>query len=211
MYLLFVAITLLCSSSLIGQVTINIKLADGQQNIVLPYKKDSLVLHTLKFYLSAPVVFDKGKQVWSQAMQARLFDYSDGEKEIIWSLPIPSSISFDSIAFNIGTDSILNTAGVLEGDLSPLKGMYWSWQSGYVNTKIEGHCAEQPITLHLGGYLSPFCNVQRASFTIMQRGINLVLDLKKLYPIVCGEAQVMRPSSRAVLLSKKFSTCFKRL
>ena len=24
------------------------------------------------------------------------------------------------------------------GDLDPLKGMYWTWQSGYINFKIEG-------------------------------------------------------------------------
>lgn len=211
MYLLLVLVSLLCSSSLMGQVTVSIQLTDEVRGIVLPYKKDSLELHTLKFYLSKPSIFHKGKKVWSQVMEARLFDYSNGQKEIIWTLPIPSSISFDSIAFNIGTDSLLNTAGVLEGDLSPLKGMYWSWQSGYVNTKIEGHCAKQPITLHLGGYMSPFCNVQKTGFTIVQRELNLVLDLKKLRTIVCGELQVMRPSARAVLLSEKFSTCLKRL
>ena len=51
------------------------------------------------------------------------------------------------------------------GDLDPTKGMYWAWQSGYINFKMEGSCSQCLATknnfeFHLGGYQQPFYAMQ---------------------------------------------------
>ncbi|MEN9323725.1 MAG: hypothetical protein RL699_1505 [Bacteroidota bacterium] len=61
------------------------------------------------------------------------------------------------LEFSIGIDSIPNTQGALAGDLDVQNGMYWAWQSGYINWKIEGTSSsctthKQQFTFHVGGY-----------------------------------------------------------
>ena len=48
----------------------------------------------------------------------------------------------------------------LSGDLDPAKGMYWAWQSGYINMKMEGKSSscktrKNQFQFHIGGYLKP--------------------------------------------------------
>jgi len=38
-------------------------------------------------------------------------------------------------------DSLANVSGAMSNDLDATKGMYWSWQSGFINLKIEGKSA----------------------------------------------------------------------
>lgn len=45
----------------------------------------------------------------------------------------------------------------MSGDLDPTKGMYWTWDNGYINAKIEGksnRCPtrNQEFQWHVGGY-----------------------------------------------------------
>ena len=54
------------------------------------------------------------------------------------ALQIPSNIPFSKLKFQLGIDSLTNVSGAMGGDLDPTKGMYWTWQSGYINMKIEG-------------------------------------------------------------------------
>ena len=75
------------------------------------------------------------------------------------------------IQFNIGIDSLTNVSGALGGDLDPQKGMYWAWQSGYINTKIEGrspHCKNRKnaFQFHIGGYLQPFYAIRRVEMPL---------------------------------------------
>jgi hypothetical protein len=63
----------------------------------------------------------------------------------------------DYLECSIGVDSIPNTQGALADDLDVQNGMYWAWQSGYINWKIEGtsaSCAthKQQFAFHIGGY-----------------------------------------------------------
>lgn len=63
----------------------------------------------------------------------------------------------DDISFTIGVDSITQISGAMDGDLDPLKGMYWTWNSGYINFKFEGvsevsKAAGNRFEHHIGGY-----------------------------------------------------------
>jgi len=64
------------------------------------------------------------------------------------------------ISFNIGIDSLTSVSGAMPGDLDPAKGMFWAWQSGYINLKIEGtsplcQTRKNEFQFHIGGYLEP--------------------------------------------------------
>lgn len=56
----------------------------------------------------------------------------------------------------LGVDSALNYDGVHGGDLDPIHGMYWTWQTGYIHCKIEGifelSGKRVPLEFHLGGF-----------------------------------------------------------
>ena len=72
---------------------------------------------------------------------------------------------FNTIAFNLGIDSITNVSGAQGGDLDPTKGMYWAWQSGFINIKLQGTSNSCPppkneFEFHLGGYQYPFNSLQ---------------------------------------------------
>lgn len=67
-----------------------------------------------------------------------------------------SDSPISSIDYAIGTDSIINVTGVYDGDLDPIHGMYWAWNSGYINFKMEGTQNEVPFSYHIGGYANPY-------------------------------------------------------
>ena len=80
------------------------------------------------------------------------------------------------IQFQLGVDSALNCSGSQTGALDPLNDMFWTWNSGYVNFKLEGTSTastadKQRIEQHIGGYKFPY-NTQR-NVTLPLPNINL--------------------------------------
>ncbi|MFM2267709.1 MAG: hypothetical protein RL757_1150 [Bacteroidota bacterium] len=121
---------------------------------------DSILFENIRFYLSnfqfemqdGTTIFDPQK--------AHLVDVFDAQTLKI-ALPKCEIKNIKKIRFNIGIDSLTNVSGALGGDLDPQNGMYWSWQSGYINLKIEGKSPQskarkQAFQFHIGGYLPPF-------------------------------------------------------
>lgn len=76
---------------------------------------------------------------------------------------INSNLSYASyVRLTLGVDSTTNAAGVHCCALDPANGMYWSWQSGYIQFKLEGKEKNgQQLNLHLGG----FSNANMSSIT----------------------------------------------
>lgn len=79
---------------------------------------------------------------------------SDGSRNI--SLNVPSG-TYDKLSFTVGVDSVLNVSGVQEGVLDPGKGMFWTWNSGYIMAKLEGNSpsstvAQNAFEYHIGGF-----------------------------------------------------------
>lgn len=60
------------------------------------------------------------------------------------------------LTFSFGVDSLKQTHPNYSGDLNPLKNMYWTWQSGYIQLKAEGKVCRngkwEDFQLHLGGF-----------------------------------------------------------
>jgi hypothetical protein len=177
--------------------------------------KDSIQISKLKFYISKLELLRKGAIVYQEQNSFHLIDIEEKQSNIV-ALFIPSNLDFDAFKFTLGIDSVTNVSGAMGGDLDPTKGMYWTWQSGYINVKIEGFnlTGKKDFVYHLGGYLAPFQSSQTAVFPIADKTIselNLDLDLNRFFSEVsiAKTNRMMSPSFDAVLLAELFANCFK--
>jgi hypothetical protein len=125
-----------------------VKLGEVQVLLGEWQKSDSNVsvrIDKLRWYLSLPTAGKKGSKAW-------LLDLADSASlDQQMSRPVNNKISL-----LFGIDSAIQVGGVGTGALDPLRGMYWTWQTGYVHWKIEGAIRvdglESPLELHLGGF-----------------------------------------------------------
>jgi hypothetical protein len=102
------------------------------------------------------------------------------------------------------------------GDLDPTKGMYWTWQSGYINLKLEGKSKQVPggnnvFQFHLGGYAAPFATAQEVRLeTTNDDIVTIQADVQRLLEgINLGQQNsIMMPGKEAVILSQKAAAMF---
>jgi hypothetical protein len=125
-----------------------------KQLVISP--NDWIQITTLRFYISDLTIYSDGK-VWNDPNKFHLIDLEDSISLLVHGIPE----KVDSLSFEIGIDSLTNVSGILEGPLDPINGMYWAWNSGYINFKLEGKSsrtktANQQFEYHIGGYLPPF-------------------------------------------------------
>ena len=75
---------------------------------------------------------------------------------------------YDRLAFTIGVDSTRNVSGAQTGGLDPAKGMFWTWNSGYIMAKLEGNSPlsnepDHKIEYHIGGFKQSESTIKRIS------------------------------------------------
>ena len=181
-------------------------------------QKDSMVIHSLRYYISDIKLFQNNLEVYSEINGYHLIDLSDPSSLYI-ELKLIKGIQYDEISFNLGIDSATNTAGALGGALDPSKGMYWSWQSGYINLKLEGKSNVSPqfghqFQYHLGGYLYPNLAIQNIRLKTNRKlgsELNIAFDLEQwLLQLPFNVQQhIMSPSKNAVQISIAAAKAFK--
>ncbi len=177
---------------------------------------DSIKITTLRYYISGIELLLNNQSIWIETNSFHLIDISDSSSSF-FALKLPQNIQYNQIKFNLGIDSITSNAGALGGDLDPSKGMYWSWQSGYINLKLEvksNLCKtnNQLFQLHLGGYLYPYLAMQQIVLnTVEQMPICIVFDLEKWIQKIPLDIQhhIMSPSNNSVLISKAAAQAFR--
>lgn len=127
----------------------------------LHYADSLLHVELLKCYVGHIEILDINRQVIGKDSVAyRLLDFSN-RSSLNFSIPI-NSIKACYIRITLGVDSVTNAAGVHCCALDPANGMYWSWQSGYIQFKLEGKEKDgTALNLHLGG----FSNAHMSSIT----------------------------------------------
>ena len=209
---------LFCVSCVFAQTTgaISVQALFGNSNLQLDkfYKLksgDSVKIETLSFYISGIELLNSGVSVWKEKNSFHLIDVSKKN-----AINIPSNIKYDHIKFNLGIDSVTNVSGAMGGDLDPTKGMYWTWQSGYINFKLEGNsnlCAtkKSEFQFHLGGYQYPANSLQTIQLSTKEnQNINIVLDLEKVFSQINLSKQnhIMMPGKEAVSISKNIAHLF---
>ena len=122
--------------------SLGIKLIFNDKSIIIDENyisknQDTIAFSSIKFYISDLEVnyFDNTK--FKQKNSYHLIDISN-PKSLRLNIDDSTEKEIKSIKFNIGIDSLANVSGALSGDLDLQNGMYWAWQSGYINMKIEG-------------------------------------------------------------------------
>ncbi|MDP4213244.1 MAG: hypothetical protein Q8926_11495, partial [Bacteroidota bacterium] len=93
----------------------------------------------------------------------QLIDFADSNSTSV-ALHIKNG-DYNEIRLRLGIDSADQTSGAQTGLLDPLKGMFWTWNSGYICFKIEGVSPEsnEPahgFAYHIGGYRSPYQTIR---------------------------------------------------
>ena len=148
--------------------------------------KDTLTLETFRCYISGIEILYNDHTVFKESNSYHLLDMANPESFYI-PLTKKSDKSIATVFFNIGIDSLTNTSGAMGGDLDPAKGMYWAWQSGYINMKIEGKspsCSirKNEFQFHLGGYLQPYYAMRRIKFSMDKKADSDITIGIDLYP-----------------------------
>lgn len=200
---------ILCFSSHFSNAQDRIEIRLDSANL-----SENYTIETLRFYITNIELYGSNGTHFQEENSVHLIDLEDPDS---WTINYPSAkfnVQLDSISFTIGTDSLTNVSGILDGDLDPIKGMYWAWNSGYINFKVEGKNRETKTAFeyHLGGYLPPFQTARVCTFPIENVGEIIVIKLylrRFLDQINMNERkEVMIPGPEAVELSEKLSNCF---
>ncbi|MBP7810061.1 MAG: hypothetical protein KA163_12265 [Bacteroidia bacterium] len=183
-----------------------------EKNYFLPAINDSVSISVFRFYVSDVCFLKKGKVVSIDKNRFHLLDLENQLK-----INIQSNLKdFDAIRFNIGIDSTTNSGGVKGGDLDPTKNMYWAWQSGYINFKLEGKSKvcktrNNVFQYHIGGYSYPNNSLQTVTIPINHSAsININFDLEKLLSGIGLQTtnEIMSPSAKAMQVAKLYKTVF---
>lgn len=183
---------------------------------------DSLYIDLLRFYMSSIQLTGKHGLMYTEPDSYHLIDAEETPSGAILLKNIPAGI-YDSLRFNLGTDSLTNVSGAQGGDLDPTKGMYWAWNSGYINVKLEGRSEacktrNHVFEFHVGGYMPPNQTVRQIVLPLkkvkVRAGTTLVLpikvDLGRFFERVqlAMTNQVMIPSRQASALADYFVAVF---
>jgi hypothetical protein len=179
---------------------------------------DSATFHTLRFYLSG-LQATSGDHLIGTPLPPRLLDLGEPASMRI-PLTLPAGAQVEALHFQLGIDSATNVAGALGGDLDPTLGMYWAWQSGYINFKLEGNSPRCPtrrnaFQYHLGGYLAPFASLQTVRLPLPSTDgprqevvIGLAIDRLLAGIDLRTTHTVMSPGAGSAALSQLLGTLF---
>lgn len=145
--------------------------------------KDTLAIGTFKCYISNIKLHYDDHSVFIQKDSYHLLD-SDFPNSFQIPITKKENRIISKITFDFGIDSLTNTVGAMTGDLDPVKGMYWTWQSGYINMKIEGNSPscntrKKEFQFHIGGYLNPNYALRKVEYKVhkMDSDIHIGIDL----------------------------------
>jgi hypothetical protein len=196
---------------------VNVNLKFNQEDFKLnsnyvSSQKDTLSFETVKFYLTGFQLEFKDNSIYKETNSYHLIDVENPET-MQFSISNHINKEIKAIKFNIGVDSLSSVSGAMEGDLDATKGMYWAWQSGFINFKIEGQSPscktrKNKFQFHVGGYLEPYYAMRSVNinFNYNFKGknqINLVMDLGKLFSEISLKETntIMIPGKEAIKIA----------
>lgn len=178
-------------------------------------QKDTLKITQFKFYISDfQITYDDNTMLSDK--NSHLIDF-EKPNTTFFTITKNYKKKIKSINFSIGLDSLTSVSGALSGDLDPSNGMYWAWQSGYINMKIEGTSSscktrKNRFNFHIGGYLKPYYAMRKIEIPInkLQNQINLTLDLDRFFSEINLKEMnsVMIPGNDAMELANLSSKMF---
>lgn len=180
---------------------------------------DTLQFERFRFYLSSiELVFEDGK-VYKEAGSYHLVDLEEPSTLQLHLLHVPAG-KITSVKFNIGVDSIKSVSGAMDGDLDPRFGMYWAWNSGYINAKLEGtsrscKAYQNRFEFHIGGYSFPENSLRTVKLDLAQPlesdQLTLAADAQAWFNgVQLGKLPgVMIPGREAMMIADNYRQMFK--
>lgn len=182
---------------------------------------DSLYIDLLRFYISS-IQLQGEDGTFKEDAGYYLMDAEDSASQIVVLKNVPAG-RYKTLMMNVGTDSLANVSGAQGGDLDPTLGMYWAWNSGYINIKIEGrsnscNTLHHEFEFHIGGYLPPHQTVRSVvlplkQVTIKENGVtelHVKVDLATFFNQVqlSKTNQIMIPGKQAAQMADCFVNVF---
>ncbi len=195
-------------------LNINLKYKDQILELNKNYisRNDTLQINILKFYLSEIEIQYNDKTTFYFQKKHHLIDVEKSESlQILIGKKNNKIIS--KIKFNIGIDSLSSVSGALSEDLDLQNGMYWAWQSGYINVKIEGSSTscktrKNGFQFHIGGYLQPnyamrTIELSRNESVNQNDNLNVEVDLANFFSEIDLKEtnSIMTPGKKAMQLA----------
>lgn len=174
-----------------------------------------LTINLFKCYVSHIAFYNDKELVYDATNEAFLLDCSE-KNSLTRTITVPEAINYTELRFYFGIDDKTNDKGISGGDLDPTKGMYWTWQTGYINMKLEGNClgsgaTDHTFQFHLGGFIAPYASFQPVSIkTENKRELSISIELADFIKKIklADTHTVMSPSQLSVLLSKYAASMF---
>jgi hypothetical protein len=178
--------------------------------------KDTVSFTMLKFYISNLVLECEDGTKITDSKKCHLIDVDKMETLQI-PLQVVPNLKIKDITFNVGIDSLTSVSGDLEGDLDPTLGMYWAWNSGYINMKLEGKSSsctsvKKNFQFHIGGYLPNQNALQKVSLPLIedQKKITIQVDVSKWMNKVSLKENhsIMIPGKKAIEMAQLYKNMF---
>jgi hypothetical protein len=178
---------------------------------------DTITVQKFKYYLSHFSVTDDQGKTTVMPSSYFLVDEADTDSKTI-RLTVPEG-KINSIRFMIGVDSTMNVSGIQQGALDPLKGMFWTWNTGYIMAKLEGsspssRIAGHSFTYHVGGYRQPYSTMRWVELAIPGKDtIHIKADINRWFKAATGLSIAATPvchstGALAARIADNFSTMF---
>ena len=121
---------------------------------------------TFNYYLTNIKLKKADGTEYAEPESYRLVKESDSKTKAFTLENVPAG-DYTSLTFTIGVDSARNVAGAQTGALDPANAMFWTWNSGYIYTKLEGSSpaasGNKQLLFHIGGFKSPNNTIRTVS------------------------------------------------
>ena len=191
---------------------LNLKFKDEnlvQNKKYISESKDTLEIEVFRFYISNIKFQYSDATAFSEENSYHLIDIENSN-----SLRIPitkkSDKTISKLIFSVGIDSLASVSGAMSGDLDPTKGMYWAWQSGFINMKIEGKSSscktrKNAFQFHIGGYMKPNYAIRTIELKPINSNLEINVDVAELFKYLNLKENnsIMIPGSKAMELADK--------
>lgn len=124
------------------------------ENFVNSPTADTFNFHTFNYYISNIQLKNEAGNWITIPNTYYLINLSDVSTTSMTFKNVPKG-EYTAISILYGIDSLHNISGAQEGVLSPINGMFWSWNTGYIMLKMEGitpNSSSGDFSFHLAGF-----------------------------------------------------------
>jgi hypothetical protein len=176
--------------------------------VYLNYFNEPYRISQFKFYISAVDLINTETGT-VHAIDRNNYFLIDAADSATWQVRVPvPPARYNQLAFIIGVDSARNVSGAQTGALDPAKGMFWTWNSGYIMAKLEGTSTvstqpNQKFEYHVGGFKGPNNVLRRTVLVFPGNQFSEITANKKATIIVSANANTWFQNQHTISIKDK--------